>query len=75
MGCILFIYSDCKKAGANSMPILSCNKDQLKIRWPTDIDFPADIASVPTNIRQSLESRIRSPLVTLDVVVLGAKPQ
>lgn len=66
----------CKKPSGDSQPILSCDgANALEIRWPTDLVFAADVVSVPADILQALEARIRNRGVTLDVTVFGAFPR
>lgn len=64
------------KPSEESLPILSCDgvKD-LRIRWPTDLVFAADVVSVPADIRQALERKISYRGATLDVTVFGAFPR
>ena len=56
-------------------PMIRCSKERkLKIRWPTDLVFGADVTEVPDTINSKLQQKILNVGLLFDIVIIGKIP-
>ena len=56
-------------------PMIRCSKERkLKIRWPTDLVFVADVTEVPDKINSKLQQKILNVGLFFDIVIIGKIP-
>lgn len=64
----------CGQQSDETDPAISCSKDNLRIRWPTNLTFGAAVVKIPDSVLSKLEDRIRSKGLALDIVVISRNP-
>lgn len=78
MQCVLeYVVSStvCKGSNNKEHPIASCNdRGNLRIRWPTDMEFGWDTAAVPDDFLSKLNKKILDKGYILDIILLNKTP-
>ena len=66
----------CKRPGKIASDMIRCSKERkLKIRWPTDLVFGADVTKVPDTINSKLQQKILNVVgLFFDIVIIGKIP-
>ena len=65
----------CKRSNNKEHPIVACNNQgNLRIRWPTDMEFGWDVPAVPSDVLSKLNKRILDKGYILDIILLNSTP-